>query len=240
MSIRIRLLVFLLTTLLSCTIKYSPHAQNELINPYEPEKGKINEFGGGLSYNKWIIRRESDSVLYIPLYPQKSLSLFLRGQQKDEIFRGFAGLEGIIPFQWGGYLEGMPFMLWVRPNFGGQFEFPYMTMRLNIIPIDIWAGFSDNKPNIDANLNRTSFYQFTCLLHNSKKFNPHFWLGIRNSSSAIGPLAGIEVLDKSKVYFRIEYSLLKPAPYSFLIPKDELKDIQGTVHYITFGVFKRI
>jgi hypothetical protein len=102
------------------------------------------------------------------------------------------------------------------------------------------GGILDNKPNISANLNQTSFYQFTFLLHNSAKFNPYVWLGVRNSSSAIGPLVGIEVSDKSKTCLRIEYSYLKPAPYSFLLSKDELKDIQGSVHYITFGVFKRI
>lgn len=240
MSFWLKSFVFICVTLLSCTIRYSPHAQNELINAYTNEKEIPKEFGVGFSLNEWVIRRGADT-LYIPIYPQKSVSLFYRMHQKQGVFRSFAGLEDIIPFQWDGFLEGMPWtFLWIRPNFGGQFELPYMTMRFNIIMFDIFAGFWDNRPNISANLNRTSFYQFTFLLHNSAKFNPYFWLGIRNSSSAIGPLAGIEIIDKSNTCFRVEYSFLKPAPYSFLLSKDELKDIQGSVHYITFGVFKRI
>jgi len=240
MVFRFKLLVFLSATLLSCTIKFSPHAQNELINPYVSEKDKTNEYGAGLSINEWVINRVSDSILYIPLYPQKSLSLYLRGHQKDKVFRGFAGLEGIVPFQWNNYLEGLPFMLFVRPNFGGQFELPYLTMRVNIIPIDIYTGYWDDRPQMDAQINGTSFYQFTLLLHNSAKFNPYIWLGVRNSSSAIGPLAGLEVLTKSKTSLRLEYAYLKPAPYSLILSKDELKDIQGSVHYVTLGVFKRL
>jgi hypothetical protein len=157
------------------------------------------------------------------------------------VLRGFAGVEGIIPLQWDEILDGATFpFLWIRPNFGGQFELPYTTIRFNFMPIDIYTGYWDNKPNIDATENRTSMYQLTLLLHNSKKFNPYIWLGVRNSSSAIGPLFGFEVMDKSNVCFRLEYSFLKPTPYSFIIPKDELKNIQGSVHYLTLGVFKKL
>lgn len=131
-------------------------------------------------------------------------------------------------------------LFWIRPNVGGQFEFPYLTIRINLIPFDISCGIWDGKFDGSFDVNRTSFYQFTCMLHNSQKFNPHLWLGVRNSSTAIGPIGGIEVINKSKTAFRMEYALLKPTPYSFFFSRDELKDFQGTVHYITVGVFKRL
>jgi hypothetical protein len=240
MPFKAKISVFLLLLTLSCTFKFSPHAQNELINPYVPAKDKTNEFGAGFGFNEWTVRRESDSIIYIPLYPQQSLSFYFKGHRKDKIFRGFGGLEGIIPIQWVGIEVNSWTTLWLKLNFGGQFEFPYTTIRVNIIPFDIYAGYWDRKFNIESNFNRTSFYQFTLLLHNSQKFNPYFWLGIRNSSSAIGPLAGIEISDKTKLFLRLEYSYLNPTPYSLILNKDELKDIQGSVHYLTLGVFKKL
>ena len=228
---RDKILIFVGLMFLSCTIKISPHAQNEIFNPCTNDKYK-GEAGAGFAINQWVHKQDTHTI-YIQTFPGISASLFYKQFKKQGIFSGFGGIEGIIPLAWE---EG--FLLWFKMHLGGQFELPFFTLRLNFLP-NFWLGLIEGELNAGMGINKFDLYQFTGLLHNRPKSNPNLWLGLRNSSSALGLVVGSEYSYGQGNCLRFEYSYLKRAPYSFLLSEDDLNGIEGSVHYFTFGVFRR-
>ena len=221
---------------LCCTIKMSPHAQNEIFNPYLNQTDKA-ELGAGFAFNEWVINKVSDSIEYIPSYPGRSLGFFYKMYQKRGIFSGFGGLEGIFPLAWDA-LDGS-FLLWIKLHLGGQFELPFFTLRLNFLP-SFWIWTEGGSLTASGGMYQFDLYQFSGLFHIPPKSNPNLWLGLRNSSSALGFVAGSEYSIDPKSFIRFEYSFLRRAPFSLLLSQDDLNSLEGSVHYFTLAVFKRI
>jgi hypothetical protein len=213
----------------------SPHAQNEIFSPCTNEKYN-GEAGAGFAINQWVHGQEPHTE-YIPSYPGISASIFYKQFQKQGIFSGFGCLEGILPIEWDDVLEG-GFLFWLRMHIGGQFELPFFTFRLGFLP-DFWLSIVEGKFDAGMGMNELDLYQFTGLFHNPPKSNPNLWLGLRNSSSALGLVAGSEYSIEKNECVRIEYSYLRRAPYSFILSRDDLNSIEGSVHYFTFGVFRK-
>lgn len=220
---------------LTCTIKMSPHAQNEIFNPFTKED-ESGEFGAGMAINQWIHKEESNTI-YIQTYPQGSLDVLYKAYKKSGRFTGFGGLEGIFPIAWD--ISDGNFLLWIKMHLGGQLEFPYLSFRFNFLP-SFWFWRENGKLKLDEGWSKLDLYQLTLLVHNMRKTNPGGWFGIRNSSSALGFLAGCEYNINSGSCLRFEYSFLRRTPFSLLLTKDDLNSLEGSVHYFTLGVFKRI
>lgn len=230
-----KILIFVVLIFLSCTIKMSPHAQNEIYSPCTNETYK-GEAGGGFAINQWVHQQDTHTI-YIPSYPGISASIFYKQFQKQGIFSGFGGVEGIVPFAWNEFLEG-GFLFWLKIHLGGQFEFPFFTLRLNFLP-NFWLAMMEGQLNAGIGISPFDLYQFTGLLHNPPKSNPTLWLGVRNSNSALGLVVGSEYSYDRDNCLRFEYSYLRRTPYSLMLSEDDLNGIEGSVHYFTFGVFRR-
>lgn len=225
--------------ILNCApIVFSPHAQNEMVTPYN-RMGGAHEIGGALSLNKWMINQDEDTI-YIRTYPSTSLSFFQNLYYSQGKFGRFGGFELIfLPTQlWVSEVSG--FMLWLKPYLGFQYNKIPITCRLNFLPIDLGVSYGNGEFDIGWGLNEISFYQLTILLHNNQPSKHIYWGGIRNSPIALGFVAGYEYSLDIHHSLRIEYSYLRPPPFSLLLSESELETFIGSVHYITIGFFKRL
>ena len=224
---------------LCCTpIVYSPHAQNEMITPYN-RMGEIHEIGGAFAFNKWMIHQGIDTV-YFRTYPSASLSLYHNIYSGWGKFGGIGGIELIsLPVQWW-FPDASGFLLWFKPYLGFQYNGSVFTCRFNLSPIAVSVGYSRGEWGTGAGLSTLTFYQLTMLLRNQLPSNHRYWGGIRNSPGAFALVSGYEHSFSANNFFRAEYSYLMKPPFSPLLSYDELESIKGSVHYLTFGFFRRM
>ena len=221
---------------------FSPHAQNEMITPYN-RTGEVHERGGALAFNKWMVKQSGDTV-YNQTYPNASISFFHNAYYGWGNFGGIGGIEIIcLPAQWWG--PGTSgFILWAKPYLGLQYDGSIITFRLNLSPLSLVFGYTDGEwdegggPSMATGFQ--SLYQSTILLHNRQPSDHTYWGGIRNSPGALGLVGGYEYSPNKLYFLRAEYSYLVPAPFSLLLSRKELESLVGSVHYLTFGIFTRI
>jgi hypothetical protein len=233
------LLIIGLLLIISCApTVYSPHAQNEMVTPYN-RKGEIHELGCASAFNYWLIERNQDTV-YIQTYPIGSIGFFHNAYFSTGAFGGIGGVELIgLPTQWVDP-DVSGFILGIKPYVGVQYVGSIMTCRLNISPFSLSVGVGDGEWAAGGSLSRLTLYQLSLLLHNDKPAANIFWAGVRNSPAALGFVAGHEYAFNEFTFLRTEYSILVPPPFSFVLRKRELESIKGTVSYVTIGVFTRI
>lgn len=225
--------------ILNCApIVYSPHAQNEMITPYN-RMGEAHEIGGACAFNKWFVNQKGDT-LYIRTYPSASFSFFHNAYYGWDKFGGIGGIELIgCPLQW--WLSDLSgFILWLKPYAGFQFAGSNTTCRVNFSPLSLSAGFVETEGDVSVDLNRLTFYQLTFLLHNRHPSNHIYWAGIRDSPGAFGIVGGYEYSVSEHHAIRAEYSYLIKPPFPILLTIEELESIKGSVHYLTVGFFKRV
>jgi hypothetical protein len=238
-SIYTLLLIIGLLLIMSCApTVYSPHAQNEMITPYNRE-GEVHEFGSASAFNYWLIRRNQDTV-YIQTYPIASIGFFHNAYFSTGALGGIGGVEFIgFPTQWVDQnVSG--FILGIKPYLGIQYARSIITCRLNFSPFSLAVGVGDGEWSAGGSLSRLTLYQLTFLLHNRQPAANIFWGGVRNSPAALGFVAGHEYAFNDFTFLRTEYSILIPPPFSFVLRKKELESIKGTVFYVTIGVFTQI
>jgi hypothetical protein len=224
---------------LCCTpIVYSPHAQNEMLSPHNPQ-GQTHEIGAAFALNKWVINRSEDTS-YVKTYPTLSVSLFHNAYAPFGKFEGIGGIELIcLPTQW--EEPGVSgFFIWLKPFVGCQYATSHFTGRLNLSPLSFIAGYGIGELGIAAYQTRYTLYQISLLIHSYPLSNPTWWGGSRMGSGAAGFVVGGEYSFTTNMFLRTEYSYLKKPPISPFITQDELESIVGSVHYLTFGFFKRL
>lgn len=219
-------------------IVFSPHAQNELIAPYNRE-GEVHEFGATAAVNAWFVERE-EGTLYIKTYPSLSSSLFHNAYYTKGTIGGIAGLELIaFPTTW--YVpDASGFVLGCKPYAGFQYSGSNFTLRLNLSPISIVAGFNGGEWDAGGDLNESTFYQVTALVHNPHSARNMAWGGARISAAAWGLVGGYEHALTAKHFLRGECSILMRPPFSLFLSRDRLETIKGVVFYTTFGFFTRV
>ena len=219
-------LVFISLCLLKCgTIVRSPHAQNELITPYN-RAGEVHEIGIATAFNTWMISREY-GYRYWRTYPSKSFSLFHNVCYAQGEFGGIGGIEVIgFPTTW--YVSDAPgFIFGLKPYVGLQLSGSVYALRLNLAPLLLVAGIADGEWGTSGALDEVSLYQFTMLLHN-RLFSKHtYWGGIRNSPAALGLIGGYEYTFTKALLMRLEYSYLMKPPFSLILDDADLESIDG-------------
>lgn len=219
---------------------YSPHAQNEMVIPYNRE-GEIHEIGGGFSLNKWNITERGDTV-YIRTYPSVSFNFSHNAYVSNGKFGGLGGVELIgCPISW--WLpdpDASGLLLWLKPYAGCQYNGSNTTWRASFSPISFSGGFGDGEWGVGGGLYMLTFYQLTFLLHNTLPSKHVLWGGLRNSPGAFGILGGYEHSPSEKFSMRAEYSYLLKPPFSLLLTKEQLESFKGSVHYLTLGFFLRV
>ncbi len=219
-------------------IVYSPHAQNEMITPYNLI-GERHEISGAFAYNNWTIHRGSDTV-YIRTYPSASFSFFHNAYYARGNFGGIGGLELIcFPSQWL-VDDASGSIFYFKPFVGFQYSGSIITSRLNFSPINFAFGYGNGELGLGGGLAKLTFYQLTILLHNRLPSKHICWGGVRNSPGALGIIGGYEYSFNSKNFIRAEYSFLKPPPFSIFFNKEDLESIVGSVYYLTVGFFRRL
>jgi hypothetical protein len=238
-NIFILLLIIGLLLFISCApTVFSPHAQNEMVTPYNRE-GEIHELGCASAFNYWLIERNQDTV-YIQTYPIASIGFFHNVYFSTGAISGIGGVELIeLPTQWVDP-DVSGFVLGIKPYLGMQYASSIITCRLNISPFSLAVGVGDGEWTAGGSLSQLTLYQLSFLLHNDKPAANIFWGGVRNSPAALGFVAGHEYAFNEFTFIRTEYSILFPPPFSFVLTKKELESIKGTVFYVTIGVFTRI
>ena len=188
-------------------IVYSPHAQNEMLSPHNPQE-QTHEIGAAFALNKWIINQGRDTV-YIKTYPTSSVSLYHCAHVPFGKFNGFGGVELIsLPTQWEDRdISG--FFMWVKPFLGLQYVTHYFTGRLNLSPFSAVAGYGEGEWSIGAGPIDFTVYQISLLLHNSPTSKHTWFAGVRMSSGAAGFVVGGDYQLSKKLHLRTEYSYLK-------------------------------
>lgn len=237
--INISLLLLSALFILRCApIVYSPHAQNEMITPYN-RMGEIHEIGGAFAFNKWVVHQGGDTV-YIKTYPSASLSLFHNAYTGWGRFGGIGGIELIgCPTQWEDPdISG--FFLCLKPYLGFQYNGSFVTGRLNISPFSFVAGYGNGEWGVGCGPTKSTIYQLTILLHNLQSAKHTYWGGVRSSVGAIGFIGGYEYSFDNCWSLRAEYSYLMKPLFPILLTDDEFESIVGSVHYLTIGFFKRV
>ena len=211
---------------------YSPHAQNEMIAPYN-RIGEVHEIGVAPALNLWGVDEDDDTV-YVKTYPTASLSLCHNVYQSKGRIGGMGGIELVsFPATWlVSGADGVAFLL--QPSLGIQYNTAYFTLRLNFLPLSLATGIAG------SGINKFTFYQLSMLLHNQRPSRHIYWIGVRNSSAALGALAGHEYSLTEKHMIRTECSVLVKPPFSLLLNHQELESIKGYVFYMTTGVFLRV
>ena len=217
---------------------YSPHAQNEMLSPHNPQ-GQTHEIGAAFALNKWVINRSEDTS-YVKTYPTSSVSLFYNAYAPFGKFECIGGVELICPpTQW--EEPGVSgFFIWLKPFVGGQYATSHFTGRLNLSPLSFITGYGNGELGIAAGQTESTLYQISLLIHSYPLSNPTWWAGVRMSPRAAGFVTGGEYSFTTNMFLRAEYSYLKKPPISLLIFQDELEPIAGSVHYLTLGFFRRM
>jgi hypothetical protein len=214
---------------------YSPHAQNEMIPPYN-RIGEVHEIGTAFAYNTWIVEKTGDAN-YIKTYPNASFSIFHNASYGGRILMGIGGIELVgFPLQWTEPgIDG--FYLFIKPYIGFQFNSSIITSRLNFSPLIGEIAFADSEWAAAGELDRFTALQFSFLLHNPQPSVHTFWLGTRIAPRTIGIVAGYEYAFNEFTFFRSEYTYLSPIFWGIL---DSNEEVRGSVHYITTGIFTRL
>lgn len=217
---------------------YSPHAQNEMIAPYN-RTGEVHEVGIAPALNIWKVTEHEDTV-YVKTYPTTSFSLFHNAYYAKERISGIGGIELIsFPTAWH-TSDGEGFVFLFRPYLGGQYNGDNLTVRLNLSPFSFVVTPASGEWETGGGWNRLIVYQLSVLLHNRRPSKHVYWIGARNSPSAIGPIFGYEYSFTEKHIVRMEGSILARPPFSLTLGSQELESIKGYVFYITAGFFMRL
>ncbi|KPJ72323.1 hypothetical protein AMJ52_06710 [candidate division TA06 bacterium DG_78] len=230
------LLILGLLLIINCVkTVYSPHAQNEMIPPYN-RIGEAHEIGSAFAYNTWIVEETGEAV-YIKTYPNASFSIFHNASYGGRILMGIGGIELVgFPLQWTEPgVEG--FYLFIKPYAGFQFNGSLITTRLNFSPLIAGIAFADSEWIAAGELDRFTAFQFSFLLHNPRPSVHTFWLGARIAPRTVGAVGGYEYSFNEFTVFRTEYSYLTRL-FGPLFGSDE--EVRGSVHYITTGIFTRL
>ncbi len=231
--------IWCLLMIVGCApIVYSPHAQNEVLPPYN-RMGQVHEFGATSSINMWAVSKEAGTV-YVKTYPGASISLF---QNTSVAIGELAAIGGVelfgFPATW--FASGASgAILGLRPYAGLQYSSSIFTFRSSFSPIVFTAELGDGEWDAASDFNALTYYQLTMLLHNQYPSKNIFWGGIRLSPAAIGLVGGHEYSFTERLFLRGEYSALMRPPFSLFYSQEELESFKGFVHYLTFGVFTRV
>ncbi|MDH4211589.1 MAG: hypothetical protein OEV79_09110 [candidate division WOR-3 bacterium] len=219
-------------------VVYSPHAQNEMVAPYN-RAGESHELGATSALNFWFIAQHQDTI-YLRTYPIASFSLFHNAQYGIGNFGSIGGIELLaFPTTW--YVSGGEGFVFVfKPYLGMQYESDNLTFRLNLSPISFAFGVAGGEWDMGGDLNRLTLYQASLLLHNQQPSKHTYWVGIRNSPAALGGLCGYQYSFTNKYVLRAECSLLTKPPFSLTLSKQERDSIKGYVLYLTAGFFFRL
>ena len=217
---------------------FSPHAQNELIAPYN-RNGEVHELGIAPALNIWDVSEHEDTV-YMQTYPKTSFSFFHNAYFAQGKLSGIGGIELVaFPSSWHvSDREGFAFLF--TPYLGGQYNTDNLTIRLNITPLSFAVALAGGGMDAGGSWNRFILYQLTILVHNRKPSKHIYWTGLRNSPAAIGALFGYEYTFSEKHVVRMECSALTKPPFSLTLGSEGLESIRGYVFYITAGYFIRL
>ena len=231
-------LSFILFVLLNCATRIiSPHAQNEMLAPYNLGAQK-HEFGGAFAYNGWVVDRSKD-VTYDKTYPTGSFSFYYNTSTKGKI-AWLGGIELIsASLEWTDH-NMSNYVVYLRPYLGLQLNGSVITLRLNFSPLIIGGTLGDDEWTTGSELAEFTRYQFTCLLHNPQPAPHILYGGIRFAHRTIGSVLGYEFAFTKNSFLRTEYSYLNPAPFSDLGIDDDNVAVKGSVHYLTVGIFERL
>ncbi len=195
-------LCFLYLLFLNCApIVYSPHAQNELIAPYN-RPGEVHGIGGGFSLNHWAHLFDIGAN-YQRTYPAASFHFLHNVYQGTSNFGGFGTIElGFVPNTW--QTSGASgYFLWLRPYLGIQYDGGLITGRLSMAPLLFFAEY-DHEWNFAVYFAGSDLwlplckatdltaYQLPILLHNRLPSSNIYWGGMRNSPGALGFVGGLE------------------------------------------------
>ena len=238
-SVFLRRYAFVVTIILStcAPVVFSPHAQNEMIAPYN-RPGEGHEVGATSAVNLWFIEEQQDTI-YLRTYPTGSFSFFHNAQYGTGNFGSFGGIEAIaFPTAWYDS-EGEGFVIVFKPYLGLQYASSILTCRLNLSPISFAIGVSGGEWETGGNLNGLTLYQASLMLHNQPSKH-NYWIGVRNSPAALGGLCGYQYSFNDKNVLRAECSLLGKPPFSLTLDDSERNSIKGYVLYITAGLFFRL
>lgn len=217
---------------------FSPHAQNEMIAPYN-RVGEIHELGIAPALNIWDVSEHEDTT-YMQTYPKTSFSLFHNAYYAQGKLSGIGGIELVaFPSSWHAS-DGEGFVFLFTPYVGSQYNGDNFTVRLNITPLSYAVALAGGGMDAGSSLNRFIIYNLTILLHNRKPSKHIYWMGVRNSPSAVGALFGYEYSLKGKHLMRTECSALTKPPFSLTLGSEGLESIRGYVFYITAGYFVRL
>lgn len=219
-------------------VVYSPHAQNEMIAPYN-RHGETHELGAASAINAWMVSKE-EGTMYLRTYPAVSLSLFHNASVAKGKFGGIGGVE-LIGFPSTALISGAPGTIFaLKPYAGLQYGGSIFSLRLNLTPFTLVAGIADGEWAAGGDLNELTFYQLTMLLHNQYPSKNIYWGGARLSPAAAGLAGGYEYSFDERHLLRAEYSALVRPPFSLFYSQEELESLKGWVHYMTFGLFMRL
>lgn len=216
---------------------FSPHAQHEMVTPYNRD-GEIHELGAASSLNHWFITEQPDTI-YIRTHPAASLNLFHNAYLASGTFGFIGGVESLFcPASWW-VPEDEGFVFVFTPHLGLQLAGANLTLRLRFAPYNLgFVAGGDGDAGLGANF--VTFYQLSLLLHNRQPSRHSYWIGMRNTPSALGGLAGGQYSFSDRTAFRAECSILAPPPFSPFFDEDDLNTIRGRVFYITAGMFFRV
>lgn len=229
----------LLFSIIGCApIVISPHAQNEMVVPYN-HLGEVQEVGVTSAANAWLHEDEAGTV-YLRTYPAASFSLFHNAYYGWGKFSGIGGMEIIgFPSTW--LVSDAPgAIIAFRPFAGFQYDTDNFTVRLNLAPLTYAVGIGGGEWIAGGDLNEFTFYQLSAMVHNTYPAGFNYWLGARHAPAALGPIAGCEYAFSDKTFFRTEASFLFKPPVAIFLEEDALDRMEGSVFYATFGVFYRV
>jgi hypothetical protein len=207
-----------------------------MVAPYN-RTGDIHEVGIAPALNIWDVTEHQDTT-YIRTYPTTSFSFFHNAYYSKGKLSGIGGIELVaFPSSW--YVSGGEgFIAFFKPYLGGQYNGDNITVRLNFTPLGFAVELASGE--WDGGWNRLILYQLTVLLHNRKPSKHIYWIGARNSPTAVGAIFGYEYSFTEKNFIRMECSALTRPPFSLTLGSEELKSIRGYVFYITAGYFIRL
>ena len=230
---------FVLFLTISCTpVVISPHAQNEMVVPYN-RLGEVQEVGVTSAANAWL-HEDEPGTTYLRTYPAASFSLFHNAYYGWGKFGGIGGIEIIgFPSRWL-YSGASGSVIAFRPYTGVQYDTDNFTIRLNLAPLTYAVGIGDGEWAAGGDLNEFAFYQLSAMVHNTYSAPFNFWLGARHAPAALGPIAGCEYIFSEKAFFRIESSILFKPPFSIVLEQETLDRMEGVVFYSTCGVFYQV
>lgn len=197
--------------------------------------------GIGMAYNRWLVQRDS-GYEYIRIYPEISANYFYQHFYPLKRVHGFFCLDTYLSSgtAWEQGKSGVKLEL--HPYLGFQFNQQFLGIRTDISPFNLSCGYYGNdwicEPSL---LTLFTLFQISLFFHTRPSSNPQFLLGTRVSSSARAGIAGFGYQFLSRYNLRLEYSYSLPNKFlSRIWVLDNIGTVEGSVHYFTLGVFKKL